>query len=163
MSDWIDKLSNDAQLVEAQTTARAADALAADKAIRAEIPEYLRLLEMEIRDIRRKFSEKPNLCISLSVTDDSDPEVESRLRVEVVLDVYGRLESTHTLIYHGIGQKFLRCYTLEGTASVLRFAVRSSDWMVGLYVENGKGELMTPAQAAQYIVKPMVKQVREKA
>jgi hypothetical protein len=160
MSDWIDELSNDAQLVEAQTTARAAKALAADKAIRAEMPEYLRSLEIEFREVGRKLSEKPHLHTSLFVTDDSDPEVERRIRVVVTFDTGGFQESTHTNLYHGIGEKFIRCHPLEETPFNLRFAVRGSDCTVGVYADNSKPTLMTAAQAARYIIEPMIKRVR---
>ena len=163
MSDWIDETSKDALFAEAQTTSHAAKARAADKAIRAEIPEYLRLLEMGIREVGRKLSEKPHLRTSLSITDDSDPKVESRLYVEVVLDADGRLESTHTNIYHGIGEKIIRCHPLEETSFNLHFSVDCGDWRVGVYPDNGKRMLMMPEQAARYIVEPMVKLVRGKA
>jgi hypothetical protein len=162
MSDWIDDLSNDAQLAEAQTTAHAAKMRAADKTIRAEMPEYVRSLGTEIRELGRKLAEKPNLHTALSVTDDSEPDVETRLQLQASSNVDGWLETAYMRVYHSIGEKVIRCHPMEETPFNLRFAVDSSDWRVGVCAESGKRILMTPAEAARYIVEPMVKRVRGK-
>ncbi|MGA9672474.1 MAG: hypothetical protein WBQ94_24885 [Terracidiphilus sp.] len=162
MSDWIDDLSNDEQLTEARTTAHAAKVRAADKTIRAEMPEYIRSLETEIRELGRKLAEKPNLHTSLSVHDDSDPDVQDRLQLQVSSNVDGWLETAYMRIFHGIGEKYILCDPLEETPFNLRFAVGGSDWRVGVCAENGKRILMTPAEAARYIVEPMLKRVRGK-
>ena len=162
MTDWVEELSSDAQLNEAQTNARAAQKRTAHSAILAAMPEYIRSLEIEIRELNRKLSEKPNLHTTLSVDDDSEPDVESRLQLQVSSDFGGWLEMAYMCIYHSVGEKVIRCHPTEGTPFNLRFAVDNSDWRVGVYPEIGKRVLMTPAQAARHIVEPMVKQVRRK-
>ena len=158
MAHWVDELADAEELTEAKANARAAEALAAGIRIQAEAPDYLRLLGMELREIGRKLSEKPNLHLSASVTDNSEPEVESRLHVQVSSNA-GWPEVTYTDIFHGIGQSVIRCHTAEGTAFRLHFAARSGGCAVGVYAEDGNGRVMTPAQAARYIVEPMVKRV----
>jgi len=162
MTDWIDDLSNDAQLTETRTTAHAAKVRAADKAIRAEMSEYIRSLETEIRELGRKLAEKPNLHTSLSLHDDSDPQVQNRLQLQISSNVGGWLETAYMRIFHGVGEKFILCDPLEEAPFNLRFAVDSSDWRVGVCAESGKRILMTPAEAARYIVEPMVKRIRGK-
>jgi hypothetical protein len=160
MTDWVDELSNAQELTESQTDAHAAKARAADIAIRSNASEYVRSLEIEIRELSRKFSEKPNLHTSLAVHDDSDPQVEQRLQLQVSSNIGGWLETAYMRIYHTIGEKCIRCHPIEETPFNLRFAVDGNDWRVGVYAETGKRILMTPAQAARYIVEPMVKRVR---
>lgn len=162
MTDWIENLSNDEQLTEARTTAYAAKARAADKTIRAEMPEYIRSLEIEFRELGRKLSDKPNLHTSLSIYDDSEPGVQYRLQLQVSSNVGGWLETAYMRVFHGEGEKFIFCNPIEGSPFNLCFAVDRGDWRVGVYSETGKRILMTPAEAARYIVEPMVKRVREK-
>jgi hypothetical protein len=159
MAHWVDEFADAEGLTEAQTDARATAAVAAGIRIQAEGPEFLRLLELELRDTARRLSEKPNLHLSASVTNSSEPEVETRLHVQVSSNA-GWPEVTYTDIFHGIGQSVIRCHTTEGTAFRLRFVAHSYRGAVGVCAENGDGTVMTPAQAAQYIVKPMVKRVR---
>lgn len=159
MADWINELANTEQLTEAKANARAVEAVAAGIRIQAEGPEFLRLLGMELREIARKLAEKPNLHVSVSITDDSEPAVENRFHVHIMSNA-GWPEMTYTNIFNRIGETAIRCHTAEGTTYKLNFAARSSDGPVGVYVENGNGTVMTPAQVAQYIVEPMVKRVR---
>lgn len=163
MADWIDNLSNDVELTEAQTAAYGAMVRAADKAILAEMPEYIRLLEIEFRELGRKLSEKPKLHTSLSVHDDSEPDVQDHLQLQVSSNVDGWLETAYMRVFHGVGEKFIFCNPVEEAPFNLRFAVDRKDWRVGVYPETRKHILMTPAEAARYIVEPMVKKVRGKS
>ena len=157
MAKWIDEIANAEQTKQAMADAREQEAIAAGLKVSAEAPEYWRQLVIELREVARGLSEKPNLHISASVSDNSEPEVENRVRVQVLMTTT-MPDSTYTDLLHRIDQHFIRCHTPGGTAYNLRFAVRRDSNAIGVYAENGRGEILTPAQAARYIVEPMVRQ-----
>lgn len=158
MADWIDVLANTEQLRETRAEVRAAEAIAASVRIRAYAPEYVRQLEMELREVARKLAEKPSLHVFASLTNDSEPEIETRLHMQVLRHAQWP-EITYTDVFWLAGQNVLRCHTAEGAAYKLYFAARSGVDAIGVYAVNGSGTVMTPAQAARYIVEPMIQLV----
>jgi hypothetical protein len=125
MAHWVDELADAEQLAEAKANASAVEAVTAGIRVQAEASEFLRLFEMELREIARKLAEKPNLHLFASVSDSSEPEIETRLHVQVS-STAGWPEVTYTDLFHLQGQTVIRCHTAEGTAFRLRFAARSS-------------------------------------
>jgi len=159
-SNWVDDLDNTIAINTATADGRLQAALASSRNIFAQIPGYWIRLVAASKEVTRKLGTKPNLHVYASASDNSQPNFEYRMRVQVNLIAH-RSEIAYTDINLLVGQSSMRCHTLHGDAYKLHFGERRVDGFVGLFSEENPLLIMTPEEAARYIIKPMVEQLRE--
>jgi hypothetical protein len=100
--------------------------------------------------------------ITESLSDSSEPEFETRWRLQVALTGALVPRFTYINIFHLIHESTIRCHTLGGKVFNLHFAVRPEGSAIGLTTDSSLS-LMNPEQSAQFIVKPMVDWIRSRA
>jgi hypothetical protein len=127
---------------------------AAELTIKAETPEYWRWLVKELTlgvESLSEFQMGGNVLQRPS-------GLENHCRVMV--QALGAIpRQTYIDLYHTVNTRVVRCSTLGGKAFQLHFAVRPDGRGIGL-VAGDDFTVMTPEQAAEYIMRPTVKWVR---
>jgi hypothetical protein len=113
-----------------------------------------------IKELKSVCLDLAQMKICGSVSDFSEPEVETRYRVCIALA--GTFpHTTQVEVFHQVGSQLVRFITQEGIAYHLQLGTRPGTSEAGLYSESGL-TLMGPEKAARFIVEPMARRIRSK-
>lgn len=157
--NWIQELAQQTTRQEAESLEREQSAIIASLIIQNGMPEFMRQLKMELTETCEQLCRTPELKIWASISDTTDPELETRFRIDIKR-MGIQPDSTYTDIFHHVSQHVVRCQPLDEKQIRLQFAMQPNKMSVGLYAEKEPLLLMTPAGAARYIIQPMVDKVR---
>jgi len=156
---WVDELASEQARIEDSAALEGKSEALAAVTVSSAMPGYWKSLVSELSIAVERLNENKNLRFFASLSDHSEPEFESRLRLQIVLQGYSPLP-TYTDIFHLVGTATIRCNPLHGKPYQLLFGQRI-DGTVGVYPAHGNPVIMSAERAAQYVVEPMVKMTRK--